>query len=162
MRAKPCPGCSTLIALNASTCESCWVGPEPEAEVLEAPHDLPPRTRSRSCRRDCRPTAGPNWRPLPAWRFEPALCDLDIVFACEGGAVRIRLHPEGSGDLRQKTVQWWRGLGGSRDAPVTAAEMVDRSDERTRPSAIRVRADRLTEHVECRLPDGRTFTDVRR
>ncbi len=39
-RAKPCPGCGALIALNASTCEACWTEPEADAETdAQAPHE---------------------------------------------------------------------------------------------------------------------------
>ncbi|MGT2478446.1 hypothetical protein ACU4GR_05100 [Methylobacterium oryzae CBMB20] len=38
LRAKPCPGCGALIALNASTCEACWTEPEVDAEA-EALHE---------------------------------------------------------------------------------------------------------------------------
>lgn len=159
VRAKPCPGCGALIALNASTCEACWVEPEADAEpphAAAAEDALPILSDQRA------PELQAAWHPVPDWRFEPVPRGLDIVFACPEGAVRVRLHPEERGYLRQKAVQWWRGLGGGGDAPMTVAEIVDRQDELLRPSAIRVRTLRLAEQVECRLPDGRTFTDLRR
>ena len=39
-RAKACPGCGALIALNASTCEACWTEPQGDAEMdAQAPHE---------------------------------------------------------------------------------------------------------------------------
>jgi DNA repair protein RadD len=159
VRAKPCPGCGALIPLNASACESCWVEPDAEAEP---PHDAEAEDALPILSDQLAPDQRPVWHPVPDWRFEAALRGLDIVFACPEGAIRIRLHPEERGYLRQKAVQWWRGLGGGADAPMTVAETLERQDELTRPSAVRVRRSRSAEQVECRLPDGRSFTDVRR
>ena len=55
-----------------------------------------------------------------------------------------------------------RSVVGGADAPMTVAETLERQDELTRPGAVRVRRSRSAEQVECRLPDGRSFTDVRR
>ena len=159
VRAKPCPGCGALIALNASTCEACWVEPE---DAAEPPHEAEAEDALPILSDQLPEALRPAWHPVPAWRFEAAPGGLDIVFACPEGAIRVRLHPEERGYLRQKAVQWWRGLGGAGDAPMTAEEIVARQDELLRPSAIRVRRLRVAEEVACRLPDGRTFTDLRR
>ncbi|MFC6050722.1 ATP-dependent helicase, partial [Methylobacterium hispanicum] len=53
--------------------------------------------------------------------------------------------------------------GGGRDAPLSAAEAIERRDELERPDAVRVRqAGRLSVEVALRFPDGRVFTDTRR
>ena len=163
VRAKPCPDCGVLIPLNASTCERCWVEPEPG----DPPHDPEAEDALPILSDQLPPDRRPTWHPVPDWRFEFAPPGagprgLDLVLACDGGSVRVRLHPEESGYLRQKAVGWWRGLGGGPDAPMTAAELVERRDELVRPSAVRVRAAGLSEQVECRMPDGRVFSDVRR
>ena len=163
VRAKPCPDCGVLIPMNASTCEACWV--EPEAG--EPPHDPEAEDALPILSDQLPPERRPLWHPVPAWRFEivprgSGPRGLDIVFACPEGAVRVRLHPEESGYLRQKAVGWWRGLGGGADAPMTAIDLADRRDELQRPSAVRVRAAGLSEQIECRMPDGRVFTDLRR
>lgn len=157
VRAKPCPGCGALIALNASTCEPCWIEPEDEAEdaakhEAAADGDLP----ILSERAD-------GWRPVSDWRFERGADGLDIVLRCPNGACRIRLGLERTGFARDKAVQWWRGLGGGRVAPMDAAEALERRDELVCPVAIRIRpSGRASEEVACRFADGRIVSDVRR
>ena len=157
-RAKPCPGCGALIALNASTCEACWVEPEADGEAVhgaEAEDALPILS-------DQLPEAlRPVWHPVPDWRLEPA----------RRARHRLRLpggrdpHPAAPRGARLPARQGRAMVAGARrrgETPMMAAEIVARQDELLRPSAVRVRALRVAEQVECRLPDGRTFTDLRR
>jgi DNA repair protein RadD len=177
-RAKPCPGCGALIPLNASTCEPCWT--EPEAE-MEAPHDataddeLPILSADPGARGHASsgPAPGPDeawpdapWHPVTTLSLEAAPDGLDLVLGWRDGATvaawSVRLRPEGRGYEREKAVQWWRGLGGGRDAPMRTAGFLDRADRLTRPTAIRIRPGRLTEQIECRAGDGRILGDTRR
>ncbi|MGT2488463.1 hypothetical protein ACU4GA_26145 [Methylobacterium oryzae CBMB20] len=59
-------------------------------------------------------------------------------------------------------MSWWRGLGGGRDAPMSAAEFLERAALLARPASIRIRPGRLSEHIDCRTRDGRILGDVRR
>ncbi|GJD52447.1 ATP-dependent RNA helicase DbpA [Methylobacterium crusticola] len=164
-RAKPCPGCGALIALNASACEGCWV--EPEAEPDEsAPHEAAADPTSRIL--SGRLAEGPRWCPVEAWRFVrearaggPDL--LAVVIEGGGAAHRVRLDLEQAGYPREKAVLWWRRLGGALPAPMDAAEALARRDELARPEAIRVApSGRLSESTDYRLADGATWTDTRR
>jgi DNA repair protein RadD len=190
LRAKPCPGCGALIALNASTCEACWTEPEVDAEA-EAPHEaaaddeLPilsadpgspdaepagpapaAETGWHETSRDQTSRSGTPWYPVTALSLEAAPDGLDLVLGWQDGASeagwRVRLRPERSGYEREKAVQWWRGLGGGRDAPMTATEFLARAESLSRPAAIRIRPGRLSEQIECRARDGRILGDVRR
>lgn len=160
IRAKSCPGCGALIALNASTCEACWVEPEDEADGdphHEAAADDEHPILSR---------AVPVWRDVRGWqlvRHAPS-DSLEILFRLHEGFIhRVRLDLEQTGYPREKAVQWWRQLGGGRDAPMSVAEALDRAGDLTRPAAILIRANgRLSESVSYRFPDGRTFVDTRR
>jgi DNA repair protein RadD len=169
-RAKPCPGCGALIALNAATCEACWTEPEMDAET-EAPHEAVADDELAILSADPRPGgpapgADPAWRPVTDLSLEPAPDGLDLVLGWRDGgaedAWRVRLRPERSGYEREKAVSWWRGLGGGRDAPMTAAGFLERADRLSRPKAIRIRPGRLSEQIECRAEGGRILGDVRR
>jgi DNA repair protein RadD len=160
VRAKACPGCGALIALNASTCETCWTepdsddsGPSHEAEADDANPILS--------------GAIPTWQPVLDWTFatRPGRPDgLEVVFhLAEHRSHRIVLGLEQAGYPREKAVQWWRQLGGGRSAPMTVAEALDERHVLTRPEAIQVLASgRLTEAISYRFADGRTFADTRR
>lgn len=164
VRAKPCPGCGALIALNASTCEACWVEPEAE-EDAEAKHEAAAEDALPILSERVTAALGAEggWQPVRAWHLTPEPEGIALELACPGGPQRIRLALAGSGYAREKAVLWWRGLGGGRDAPLDAAEALDRRDELERPAAIRVRrAGRLSAEVALRFPDGRVFTDTRR
>jgi DNA repair protein RadD len=162
VRAKPCPGCGALIALNASTCETCWVEPgDGEAEVKHeaAADDEFPILSEQALA----------WIPIRAWSFrrrkQPGLPDcleIDLRLA-DDRHHDLRLCLEQSGYPREKAVQCWRGLGGGRDAPMTVSEALDRQDDLVRPAAIRIRSQgRLTETIEYRFTDGRAFSDLHR
>ncbi|MCJ2135276.1 DEAD/DEAH box helicase [Methylobacterium sp. J-026] len=173
LRAKPCPGCGALIALNASTCEACWT--EPEAEALP-PHDAAADDALPILSTDLgghgigpggpAPVPEPAWHPVTGLSLQAAPDGLDLVIGWRDGAAEadwhVRLRPERSGYEREKAVHWWRGLGGGRDAPMTAAGFLDRAACLTRPAAIRIRPGRLSEQIECRAPDGRILGAVRR
>ncbi|MFE1597242.1 DEAD/DEAH box helicase [Methylobacterium sp. ID0610] len=164
MRAKACPGCGALIALNASTCEACWVEPEAEEET-EPKHEAAAEDTlpilSERVTAALRMQAG--WHRVRDWYPQAAPGGLDLVLACEPGEERIRLDLEASGYAREKAVRWWRGLGGERDAPASADEALERWHELARPALLRIRpAGRLNAEVALRFADGRVFTETRR
>ena len=162
VRAKPCPSCGALIALNASTCEACWV--EPDSDETGPGHE--------AAADDAHPILSgtvPTWQEVVDWRFEARArsgspAELEVVFLLgEHRTHRILVGLEQAGYPREKAVQWWRQLGGGRDVPMTVAEALDQRSALTRPRAIAVRSSgRLTESVSYRFDDGRTFADTRR
>jgi DNA repair protein RadD len=165
IRAKACPGCGALIALNASTCEACWV--EPEAEEAGPAHEASADDAHPILSSQVPDRGGAGWQPIGGWTFaaQPESDgDLAVTFHLHDGRQhRIVLGLTQAGYPREKAVQWWRQLGGGRDAPMTGAEALDRQDSLTRPDAIEIRGQgRLTESVRYRFPDGRIFAETRR
>jgi DNA repair protein RadD len=171
-RAKPCPGCGALIALNASTCEACWTEPETDA-AQDAPHEAAADDELAILSAD--PAAaeppGPareeaSWHPVTALSLEPTLDGLDLVIGWQDGSAeaawRVRLRPGGRGYEREKAVSWWRGLGGGRDAPMDAAGFLEHAGSLSRPAAIRLLPGRLSEQIACRTEAGRILSDARR
>jgi DNA repair protein RadD len=161
VRAKPCPGCGALIALNASTCEACWVEPEADEEMLvhEAEADDVHPILSREAT---------GWLAISGWQL---LCrargdgpdSLEVVFQGQCGRLhRVEVHLEHSGYLREKAVQWWRHHGGGRDAPTTVAAALERQGDLIRPEAILIESGRLTRSTRYRFGDGRVFAEARR
>ncbi|MBO1021798.1 DEAD/DEAH box helicase [Methylobacterium sp. SD274] len=160
IRAKPCPGCGALIALNASTCEACWVEPD------ETEEDGPSHEAAADDEHPILSRAVPVWRGVSRWRLgrHASSGSLDVEFQTDDGSShRVRIALEQAGYGREKAVQWWRQLGGGRDVPMTVAEALSRTEELTRPAALLVRANgRFSESVSYRFADGRTFVDTRR
>lgn len=162
VRAKPCPGCGALIALNASTCEACWV--EPEEQDEEAAHE--------ACADDENPILSgsvPDWLRVEGWSLAvhaapPHADSLDVAFRLAGGLRhRVRLGLEQRGYPREKAVAWWRQISDGQPAPMTVAEALERQAELVRPLAVQVRANgRHSESISYRLAGGRIFADTRR
>jgi len=168
VRAKPCPGCGALIALNASTCEACWTEPETEREPG---HDAAAEDElsilSEAARIPESPAPDGAWHPLTAWHLEAAPDGLDVVLAWTEPASgeqswRVRLRPGGRGYEREKAVLWWRGLGGGRDAPMDASGFLTEADSLAGPGAVRVTAKALSRELACQAADGRILGDVHR
>ncbi|NEU13544.1 DEAD/DEAH box helicase [Methylobacterium sp. BTF04] len=162
VRAKPCPGCGALIALNASTCESCWI--EPDDEPAGPSHEAAADDENPILSGEA-----PGWIAISDWswrrRARRGEADsLDVTFHAGGGLRhRVEICLEDAGYPRERAVNWWRHLGGARDAPMTVVEALEQQGDLTCPDAIRIRANgRLSQSVDYRLADGRTFVDTRR
>ena len=166
-RAKPCPGCGALIALNASTCEPCWVEPDAEAEggpdhAATADDEHAILSQAAAARSEVRFEVA-QWHLAARPGSDGAEC-LAVVFEAEGGARhRVDVCLEHTGYLRETAVQWWRAFGGGREAPMTVGEALDRQDALIRPRAVEVRASgRLTQTVRYVFGDRREFLETRR
>ncbi|GAA0245481.1 ATP-dependent RNA helicase SrmB [Methylorubrum aminovorans] len=161
MRAKPCPGCGALIALNASTCEACWVEPEPEEE--DAPHAATAEDALPILSESISP-----WREVTGWRLDRGHGGsgpdrLEVAFRWRGGGCRVEVCLEHSGHAREKAVLWWRAFGGAEPVPMSVAAALERADELERPDSVKIdAAGRLSESVTVRFSDGRRFRDLRR
>ncbi|MGC5780690.1 DEAD/DEAH box helicase [Methylobacterium sp. NFXW15] len=162
LRAKPCPGCGALIALNASTCEACWTEPEAEREPGHDPAAEDELAILSDSALAPAPRADGAWHPVTEWSLEAVPGGLDVVLAWADGSWRVRLRPEGRGYEREKAVLWWRGLGGGRDAPADAAGFLAGVDALTGPAEIRLSDKALSRELSCRAADGRILADVHR
>ncbi|ACB81094.1 helicase domain protein [Methylorubrum populi BJ001] len=160
-RAKPCPGCGALIALNASTCEACWV--EPDSEEDEAPHAASAEDALPILSEAISP-----WREVTGWHLDRGPGGsgperLEVALRWRGGGCRVEVCLEHSGHAREKAVSWWRGFGGAEPVPMSVAAALERADELERPEALKIdTAGRLSESVTVRFSDGRRFRDLRR
>ncbi|WP_411903223.1 DEAD/DEAH box helicase [Methylorubrum thiocyanatum] len=160
-RAKPCPGCGALIALNASTCEACWV--EPDSEEDEARHAASAEDALPILSEAISP-----WREVTGWHLDRGSGGsgpdrLEVVLRWRGGGCRVKVCLEHSGHAREKAVSWWRGFGGAEPVPMSVAAALERADELERPEALKIdTAGRLSESVTVRFSDGRRFRDLRR
>ncbi|MBB2960100.1 DEAD/DEAH box helicase [Methylobacterium sp. R2-1] len=160
-RAKPCPGCGALIALNASTCEVCWV--EPEAEDEEVPHAASAEDALPILSESISP-----WREVTGWCLDRGPGGsgpdrLEVALRWRGGGCRVEVCLEHSGHSREKAVLWWRAFGGAEPVPMSVAAALERADELERPESLKIdAAGRLSESVTVRFSDGRRFRDLRR
>ncbi|MGY2051410.1 DEAD/DEAH box helicase [Methylobacterium sp. JK268] len=161
VRAKPCPSCGALVALNASTCDACWVEPAPDEQ--DAPHEAAAEDRLAILSAAVTAAIAEAWQRVRDWRVEPVPGGLAVLLEAGEATHRIGLDLEAAGYAREKAVLRWRGLGGDRDAPLCAAEALARRDELVRPVLLRIRpSGRLGAEVALRFPDGRVFTETRR
>ncbi|GEP10181.1 DEAD/DEAH box helicase [Methylobacterium gnaphalii] len=165
LRAKPCPGCGALIALNASACDGCWVEPDQREEEGEPKHEASADDALPilSERVTGSLTDQGRWHRIQNWRIAPRLGGLDLLFDADTDHQRISLDLEGGGYDREKAVRWWRGLGGGSAAPLDTAEALERAAELEQPTWLRIRSiSRLRIEVAVRFADGRQFADVQR
>ena len=147
VRAKECPDCKALLALNTRVCPYCdhAFGDPPEEQGPK--HDA-----TADSTRSILSTAPPAWIAVSNWRFyrhEKAgrTPTLRVEYSC-GLAVHRKWvcieHPPGG--AREKAKSWWTRHGGAFPIPTTVDEARSRSRELTMPDEILVK------------PDGKYFT----
>ncbi len=149
VRAKTCPECEALIAINASECPHCsYTYPIKEKPKHEARADDIPILSTEVTR--------PVGVPIFSWRChrhsKPGSPDsLRVTYL--GG---IQAHSEWlcfehTGFARQKAESWWRRHGGGFP-PTDVTEAIERFDELMMPETIEVK-------TTGRFPEitGRTF-----
>ncbi|KAB7788016.1 DEAD/DEAH box helicase [Methylorubrum populi] len=135
VRAKECPACQSLNALNARTCVTCgheWT--RDEAPKHEAQADAESLILS---------SQAPPWLRVTGWDFKrhtkPGSPDsLCVSFHCGVSTHRLWVCLEHPGSARGRAERWWSDRGGGW-APQTVAEALDRTDELAMPAEIRVR-----------------------
>lgn len=138
VRAKECPACKELLALNVRTCTFCGhefpASEEPKHEARAA-DDVPITT-----------IEGPAWRSVSDLKAHihtkpGAASTLRIEYLCGAMIFREWLcfdHPPGF--AHDKAVKWWRRFG-QGSPPGSVLEAFERSDEITGPDEIQVRYD---------------------
>lgn len=140
VRAKECPVCLSLAALNASSCKVCG---------FEWPREEKPRHEARA-----EAQAGilstekvpPQQVPVTDWRFDRhekiGIPDsVKVTYIAGMSEYREWLAFEHSGYANQKACQWWVLHGGETPFPRTVQEAIDRADdgELTLPATISIR-----------------------
>lgn len=139
VRAKECPGCGSLISIQARLCPHCdHVWPEPPSAPKHS-------DRADTTTPVMASTAQPEWIPVVDMELvrrqkqgkPPTLCVSYL-----GGVIIHRewICFEHSGFARAKAAAWWRAMGGQSPTPATVAEALEREQaEILQPSHIMVR-----------------------
>jgi DNA repair protein RadD len=154
IRAKECPRCETLVAIQCRVCPHCeydW----PKLE--EQKHEDVPDTET--------PVMVSNL--LPEWLIVNDMTvsrhakgdntpSLRVSYLCGLNLRSEWVFFEHTGFPRQRAVSWWRQMGGHLPMPATVKEAMDREKELNTPTSILIRhgAGKFAEIV------GRKFDEV--
>lgn len=159
VRAKECPDCLSLMAINASSCTICgheWPHEEKPKHNAEAEAEVGILSTE---------TVPPKMLPVVDWRFDrhEKLGSPDSVrVTYTAGLMEYRewLAFEHRGYAQQKAAQWWVLHGGATPFPKTVAEALDRWEggELMMPNTISVKPRPGTKYMDiC----GRTFAETK-
>ncbi|MCE7028457.1 DEAD/DEAH box helicase [Jiella avicenniae] len=140
VRAKECPECESLVALNASRCPHCdheWPREEKPKHEAEADGTAGILTTER---------VPPQMIPVVDWelkRWTKAGAPDSIRVDYLAGLQRYPewVCPEHGGYAGHKASEWWAAHGGAAPFPKTADEALERAGELTAPATISVRPD---------------------
>jgi len=155
VRAKECPACQNLVALNASRCPHCdheWPREDKPKHEGEADGTAGILTTER---------VPPQMIPVVDWelkRWTKAGAPDSVRVDYLAGLQRYPewVCPEHGGYAGHKASEWWAAHGGSAPFPKTADEALDRAGELTAPATISVRPDGKFFRIV-----GRTFDERR-
>ncbi|MBB4004460.1 DEAD/DEAH box helicase [Aurantimonas endophytica] len=158
VRAKECPQCETLAALNAQSCKVCG---------HEWPRDEKPRHEA-----EADGTSGiltseavpPQMVPVVDWQFRrwtkvgaPDSIRVDYLAGLQRYPEWI--HPEHGGYPGRKAAEWWVLHGGAAPFPSTVDEVMARQAELTPPATISVKPSKQNPKFTDIV--GRTFAERR-
>lgn len=138
VRAKACPSCQTLLALNARTCSTCG---------HEFPGEDKPKHEARAdAEVSILSTAAPAWVPVSDWRWyrhvKPGSPpSLRVEYDCGMSVHRSWICFEHPGYAGDKAKAWWRRSGGPLPVPETVDEAIARQVEIAPHTAVQVRPD---------------------
>jgi DNA repair protein RadD len=152
VRAKECPECLSLAALNASMCKVC--GYEWPHEGKKPRHEAQAESEVGILSTE---TVPPQMVPIVDWRFARhekfgSLDSVRVTYIAGLSTFNEWLALEHGGYARQKAQQWWVQHGGATPFPRTVTEALKRAEdgELIMPATISVR------------PNGRFFDIVSR
>jgi len=153
VRAKACPICETLVAIQAHSCWSCgheW--PVPTAKHDAEADDIPILSTERP--------RGPEMIPVVTWqaRMHTKQGSPDsVVVSYMAGVQTYRewLCFEHGGSIRDKARRWWTRHGGG-EPPTTVTEALTRFASLTMPEAIAVERNPMHRWWDV---VGRTFAN---
>ena len=142
VRAKECPSCASLAALNASRCAVCgheW------PHVEKPKHDATAEAQVGILSTEAVP---PQQMPVVDWRFarhkKPGSPDsMRVTYLAGLNAVNEWIALEHGGYAAQKAQQWWANHGGGAPMPRTVGEALERAEagELVMPATIAVKPD---------------------
>lgn len=151
VRAKECPSCESLIAVNARICPHCeHVFPAPLKPKHQAQAEaIPILSTERTAEEEI---------PVLLWsarrHTKPGSPDsLRVEYMAGLQAIPEWVLVEHTGFPGQKAQRWWSQHGGTMPAPRTVAEALARWNELTQPLAITARrSGRWWEILGCKMP----------
>lgn len=156
IRAKACPECETLAALNAQSCKTCgheW--PREEKPRHEAEADGTTGILSTEA-------VPPQMVPVVDWQFRrwtkagaPDSVRIDYLAGLQRYPEWV--CPEHDGYAGRKAAEWWVMHGGASPFPVSADEMLARKSELVPPATISVRPSKQNPKFTDIV--GRTFPE---
>lgn len=135
VRAKECPGCQALVALNTRVCQHCG---------HEWPKQDEPKHDARAdSERPIMSVGGAVWLPVTSVRYfrhsKPGSpTSLRVEYICNLALYRQWQCFEHNGFARNKAENWWRRMA-SGTPPETVEEALSRQNEIRRATAIQVR-----------------------
>lgn len=137
VRAKECPGCKSLVALNTRTCPVCsheWPMVDKPKHEAVADSTLPILS-----------TEAPAWLHVDGVRYfkhnkPEAPPSMRVEYACGIATHRCWICFEHAGYARQKAEAWWR-QNATGPVPATIDEAITRQAEINCPGEIRVKAN---------------------
>lgn len=154
VRAKECPGCQELVALNTRTCKNCG---------HEWPHEEKPKHEGKAEGEVgilSTEKVPPTMLPVVDWHFyrhqklgSPDSMRVDYMAGI--GSYREWIAFEHTGYARQKACQFWTAHGGATPFPKSTDEALVRSPlELTMPATISVKPRPGTKYIDI---IGRSF-----
>lgn len=138
VRAKECPECQSLAALNATECRTCgheW--PREEKPRHEAQAESQVGILSTEA-------VPPQMVPVVDWRFDRheklgSPDSVKVTYLAGLNSYFEWLAFEHRGMPQQRAHQWWVSHGGTTPFPATVSEAIERQSELTIPATISVR-----------------------
>lgn len=138
VRAKECPGCKELVALNTHQCKFCGH----EWPIEEKPkHDAQAENQVGILSTEAVP---PTMLPVVEWRLERyekwgSRDSLRVIYLAGLSSYPEWVAFEHGGGATQRACQWWVLHGGNAPFPKTTGEALDRIDELSKPETISIR-----------------------
>jgi len=157
IRAKECPECAELVALNTHQCKFCgfeW----PKQE--KAPHEAHAESQVGILSTENVP---PTMLPVVDWHFDRhqkmgSPDSVRVTYYAGISSYPEWLAFEHGGFARQKACQFWSSHGGLTPFPKTTDEALFRTDELTKPQTISIRPRVGTKYFNI---VGRSFEQQR-
>ena len=151
VRAKECPGCESLVALNTHICPDCgheWPREDKPKHEARADGDLGILSTE---------AVPPKMMPVVDWEFRVwqklgSPDSLRVLIYAGISTYNEWLAFEYHGNPRNRACQWWGAHGGSTPFPKTTAEALERTNELAMPATISVRPNGKYFYIV-----GRTF-----
>lgn len=140
IRAKECPSCNNLAALNASICNHCghvWPGNDKPKHEAEAEAEVGILSSER---------IPPQVVPVVDWKLSrhrktDSPDSVKVTYYAGLSTFNEWVAIEHTGYASQKAQEWWSKHGGGFPTPKTVDEALDRADELATPATITVKAE---------------------